>query len=71
MHTHRIAPNRRPTEPALSLIREGTSREDHDLVIDLADRERAVCRVAGLEDFGRDESWRSYRPRPVGCLKLG
>jgi hypothetical protein len=50
---------------------KGTSRGDHDLASDLADSERAVCRVACLENLAGDESWRSYQVRPTGYLKLG
>lgn len=40
-------------------VKRGFSRGNHDLAADLADRERAFCRVAGLGNFGRNESSRS------------
>ena len=46
----------------LSQIREmGNSRGNHDLAADLADRERAFCRVAGPGNLCRDEGSRSIR----------
>lgn len=40
-------------------VKRGFSRGNHDLAADLADRERDFCRVAGLGNFGRNESSRS------------
>jgi hypothetical protein len=49
-HTHRIAPNQDDSELEGDVKTKmgGTSRGDNRVVTGLADRERAVCRVAYL-----------------------